>query len=103
MKALLVLAFSALTGATFIPAASSATKQPAASNNTSADPFPCRQAFLANPGTDTAVVEVQACGGETFSYTLAPGTFRTTTCLSTAYGANVVRGAVVVDWMASCE
>ncbi|SFO53478.1 hypothetical protein SAMN05428949_5623 [Chitinophaga sp. YR627] len=103
MKALLVLIFGAVSSATFIPASSSATRQAVISTNTSADPFPCRQAFLLNTGTDTAVVQVQVCGGETFSYTLAPGTNRTTTCLSTAYGANVVRGVVLVDWMASCE
>lgn len=97
MKALLMLFFISMTS--FAPA----TQQPIAVNHLAADPYPCRTAFILNYGATVAVIEVQGCDGTSTEYTLLPGEYVSTGCLSTAFGAVVVEGNVVVDWGASCS
>lgn len=103
MKALLMALFASMTLAAFSSAPAS-TKRTETSAVTIADPYPCRQAFLVNLGTDTAVVEAQDCSGAPLQYTLAPGQYTSTPCVNIAHGINKLRGEwVVIDWMSYCQ
>jgi len=103
MKVLLMALFASMTFAAF-SSAPSLTKSTDLSADTITDPYPCRQAFLVNLGSDTVVVEAQDCMGAPLGYILAPGQYTGTPCVNIAHGINKVRGErVVIDWMGYCQ